>query len=63
MATFQKAVVAAVLAGLSAGTAAWPGGITGQEWGVILGSVIAAGWAVYRVPNKTKGDEEPHEEL
>ena len=52
MKTVAKAIVAAVTAGAAAvGTAAADGEITGNEWWVVLGAVLVAGFGVWRVPN------------
>lgn len=48
-----KAVVAALVAGVGAlGTAAEDGTVTGAEGLTVLGAIVVAGWATWRVPNK-----------
>lgn len=48
----RKAVGAGVLAGAAALVASLDGGITSQEWGVIVGAVIAAALGVYGIKNE-----------
>lgn len=47
-----KAVAAAATAGSGAYAGAIDGGVTGPEWIVVIAVALAAGFAVWRVPNK-----------
>lgn len=51
IATIRKALIAAATAAVAAGITAWPDGLTDAELGVIAGAAVAAGLAVWRMPN------------
>jgi hypothetical protein len=56
MAQVRKALVAAFVAAVGVGgTALQDGVITGQEWLTVAAAVVAAGYAVWRVPNAPAG--------
>lgn len=50
----RKSLVAAVGAGITAVVAAWPDGITADEWGKVAAAAVATALAVWATPNKPK---------
>ncbi len=48
----RKAVTAGAGAGAAALVAAWPDGVTADEWGKVAAAAVVAGLAVWAVPNK-----------
>lgn len=55
MKTYAKAIVAVLIAGVTAAQAALTDGITGQEWLTVALAVLTA-VGVYLVPNAPKTD-------
>ncbi len=50
----RKALIAGLGAGVTALVAAWPDGVTADEWGKVAAAAVATGLAVYFTPNKPK---------
>jgi hypothetical protein len=53
----QKAITAGVTAGVAAfGQGIADGSMTKEEWAITIGAVLFAGYATFKVPNKTESD-------
>ena len=49
---YRKAIASAIIAGLFSLISVWPHGITSDEWGIVIGAVLAGGGLTGLIPNR-----------